>query len=304
MQGAGRVSRATALTLMFAAPVLWSTAGVVTRHVERAGGFEMVFWRSLFAFITVSVFLLLRKQNPFVDIRKAGLPGLLSGALWAVMFTGFMMALTLTSTANTLVVMSLGPVFTAVGARAVLKERVAPRTWLAVVACGAGIAWIAAGSGMEARGGRDVAGMLVALTVPLAAATNLVVLRAAARAERRVDLVPAVMLGGLLSCVVALPLSLPFSASGRDIALLASLGFFQLGLPCMLMVVASRVLPPPEIALIGLLEVVLGTLWTWLFAGETPAGATLAGGAVVLASLAFNELAGLRLPRRSGARTG
>ncbi|MGE5640097.1 MAG: DMT family transporter [Clostridia bacterium] len=279
---------------MFAAPVLWSTAGVVTRHVQQAQAGELVFWRSLFAFASVFVFLLLNNKNPFSEMRKAGGPGLLSGALWAVMFTAFMVALTLTTTANTLVVMSLAPVFTAIAARVVLKESIAARTWIAVVACGAGIAWIAAGSGVEARGGRDLAGMLVALSVPIAAATNVIVLRAVARGERRIDLVPAVMLGGLISSAAALPLALPFQASGRDLALLGFLGFFQLALPCGLMVVAARVLPPAEVALIGLLEVVLGTLWAWLFAGEAPGAATLAGGALVLGALALNELAAPR----------
>jgi drug/metabolite transporter (DMT)-like permease len=102
------------------------------------------------------------------------------------------------------------------------------------------------------------------------------------------------MLGGALSCLIALPFALPFSASGRDILLLASLGIFQLGLPCMLLVIASRYLPAPEIALLGLLEVVLGPLWAWLGAGEAPAQATLAGGAVVLIALAGNEIGGLR----------
>jgi drug/metabolite transporter (DMT)-like permease len=102
------------------------------------------------------------------------------------------------------------------------------------------------------------------------------------------------MLGGALSCLLALAFSPAFSATPRDIALLAFLGFFQLGLPCMLLVIASRTLPAPEIALLGLLEVVLGPLWAWLGAGETPAGATLAGGAVVLAALTLNEIGSLR----------
>ena len=62
----------------------------------------------------------------------------------------------------------------------------------------------------------------------------------------------------------------------------------------MLLVVASRTLRPPELALLALLEVVLGVLWTWLWAEETPATSTLMGGAVVLAALIFNELAGFR----------
>jgi drug/metabolite transporter (DMT)-like permease len=75
--------------------------------------------------------------------------------------------------------------------------------------------------------------------------------------------------------------------------LLAVLGCVQLGLPCMLMVRASWHLSAPEIALLALLEVVLGPLWAWLGAGEAPALATLAGGALVLAALLLNELAAL-----------
>jgi drug/metabolite transporter (DMT)-like permease len=102
------------------------------------------------------------------------------------------------------------------------------------------------------------------------------------------------MLGGAISCLIALPFALPFSATGRDVLLLAFLGITQLGIPCMLLVLASRALLAPEIALLGLLEVVLGPLWVWLGAGEEPGAATLTGGAVVLAALAGNEIAALR----------
>jgi len=104
----------------------------------------------------------------------------------------------------------------------------------------------------------------------------------------------AVMVGGAISCIVSLPMVFPFNSTTKDIALMAFLGVFQLGLPCMLLVLASRALLAPEIALLGLLEVVLGPLWAWLGAGEVPARATLIGGAVVIGALLFNELAGFR----------
>jgi len=275
--------------LMLVAPVLWSTAGVVTRHIERAAAFEQVFWRSLFAFAFVAFSLLLiEKKSPLKAAKAAGWPGLLSGAMWAVMFTAFVVALSLTTTANTLVVMSVSPLLTALLARMVLSDPLPLRTWLAAGAAAAGIAWMFGFSVEKSH----VAGMLVALVIPLATAVNVVTLRAAAA---KLDLVPAVMLGGALSCLVAVPLALPLQASARDLALLAFLGFFQLGLPCMLLVIASRTLLAPEIALLGLLEVVLGPLWAWLGAGEEPARVTLLGGLVVLAALAFNELSGLRL---------
>lgn len=276
---------------MVVAPVLWSTAGVVTRHIDRAQPTEQVFWRSLFAFLFVAAVLLLRRKNPW----NIGWPGLVSGAMWAIMFTAFLFALSLTTTANTLVMMSVSPLLTALLAWLFLKDPLPLRTWIAAGAAAIGIAWMFSTSVEKAH----VAGMLVALVIPVAAAVNVVTLRAAAA---KLDLVPAVMLGGALSCLVVLPLALPFQASGRDVALLAFLGFFQLGLPCMLLVIASRTLLAPEIALLGLLEVVLGPLWAWLGAGEVPAGATLLGGLVVLGALAANELptlgAGARVTRQ------
>jgi drug/metabolite transporter (DMT)-like permease len=97
-----------------------------------------------------------------------------------------------------------------------------------------------------------------------------------------------------------LPLAWPLQASLHDVAILAILGFFQLGLPCMLMVRASRGLSAPEISLLALLEVLLGPLWAWLGAGEVPAQETLIGGALVVAALVFNEMAGLRTPATRG----
>jgi drug/metabolite transporter (DMT)-like permease len=193
-----------------------------------------------------------------------------------------------------LVVIGLGPLITAVLARFTLADPVPVRTWIAIPAAAAGIAWMFS-DGVEPA---HVAGMLVAAVIPLAGAANVVTLRGAAA---RVDLVPSVMLGALLSCLVALPFALPFSASARDLLLLGLLGVFQLGLPCVLLVIASRTLLAPECALLGLLEVVLGPLWAWLGAGEVPGNATLAGGAIVVTALVANELASLR-PRSGSAR--
>jgi drug/metabolite transporter (DMT)-like permease len=280
---------------MVVAPLLWSLAGVLTRQIQSAGAFEMAFWRSSFAaaFVFVAL-LLLQDKRPWDSLREAGLPGLVSGAMWAVMFTCFIVALTLTTVANVLVVSSLGPLCTALLAWFMLREAIPARSWLAIVAASLGMGAMF-GAGFSASEPRHLAGLALALTIPVAGAINIVVLR---RSAAHLDLMPAVMLGALISATVTLPFALPFAASPRDLLVLATLGVFQLGVPCMLLVLVSRTLTAPEIALLALLEVVLGPLWTWLGAGEVPAGTTLLGGAIVLAALAGNEAAALAERKR------
>jgi len=283
-----RGQRLRAALLIVLCAGLWSLAGVFTRHLERADGFEVTFWRSLFCLLFVLAVLTWQTRGkPWVPVRAAGRAGLLSGAMWSVMFTCFMLALTRTSTANTLLVLSLSPLITALLARAVLGQTLGATTWGAILVAGGGIAWMVH-DGVTADG---LAGMTIALAVPVASAINIVTLR---RMHTSVDLVPAVFNGALLSCLATWPLARPFEASGPDLMILALLGCVQLGLPCMLVVRASRHLPPHQVALLCLLEVVLGPIWAWLGAGEAIGAATIQGGVIVLAALAGNELLGVR----------
>ena len=279
--------RPVALALMIVAPLLWSLAGVLTRGIERAGAFEIAFWRSAFAALFVAAALGgLQGAGAWRALRAAGVIGLVSGALWAVMFIAFIVALTMTTTANVLVTNSIGAFLTALLSWFVLREPVPARTWAAIAVATGGMA-LMFGAGLRADEGRHLSGMLIALSVPVAGAINIVMLRHSAS---RIDLMPAVLLGAVLSAAVTLPWALPFEATRHDYFVLAALGIFQLGLPCMLLVLVSRTLRAPEMALLGLLEIVLGPLWAWLGAGEVPAAATLAGGAIILAAVAANQL--------------
>lgn len=112
------------------------------------------------------------------------------------------------------------------------------------------------------------------------------------RHGQAVDLVPAVLIGAALSAAATLPWALPFQASARDLSLLGLLGLVQLAIPCVLVVYCGRVLKAPEIALLGLLEVIFGIVLVWVGAGERPAPAVLMGGTLVIGALVFNELLG------------
>lgn len=275
-----------AILTMVVAAFLWSIAGVFTRHLDSARSFEVTFWRSLFCALTmIAWFAYTQGWGAIAYVRASGKAGLVSGLMWAVMFTCFMIALTMTSTANVLIVNALSPLFATLLAWFVLKTFIPARTWLAIAAAMVGMMIMFA---KQAEGGAGVwLGMIVAFGVPVASAINLVTLK---KTHAHVDLAPAVLIGALISCAVTLPLSMPFSATEKDVLLLAILGIFQLGIPCVMMVRASAHLSAPEVALLGLLEVLMGPLWSWLGAGEVPPGTTLVGGAIVLAALVANEV--------------
>ena len=284
-----------ALLLMICAAVLWSIAGVFTRHLDEVRGFEITFWRSLFTAIFVAATLFWQQNTKvFSIIRNVGAIGVLCGLFWGIMFSCFMMALTMTTVANTMVVDSIVPFLTVILAWVFLKQRTPLRTWIAIMLASLGIVWMFAGSLAE-FGNTHLAGMAVALMVPIAAASNFVILKKVGHA---MDLIPTVFLGAVFSACLMLPLALPLQASLHDIGMMAILGVFQLGLPCMLLVKASRSLTAPEISLIAMLEIVLAPLWTWLGAGEVPSQATLIGGAFVLAALMLNEIAMLQKAKR------
>ena len=207
------------------------------------------------------------------------------------MFTAFMVALTLTSVANVLVTMSVAPFLTALMAWIFLGYRIPLRTWAAIVVAGTGIASMYIS---QVTGGQ-LAGTLVALCVPFAGAVNWTVVQRSQSRGHSIDLVPAVLVGAVISAVTTLPLALPFQASGHDLGLLALLGVVQLAIPCALSVVCARVLKAPEIALLATLEVIFGILLAWIGADEVPSQAVLAGGTLVVGALLANELVGWRM---------
>jgi drug/metabolite transporter (DMT)-like permease len=284
-----KLTHTRAVFLMVVVTLMWSTAGVVARHLEFARSFEVTFWRAAFTALSLMVILpFFCGRDVFFKIRYAGSAFWLSGLCWSVMFTAFMVALTLTSVGNVLVTMALGPLLTALIARIFIGHRVPLRTWLAIVVAGVGIVYMYA-SQLDSV---TLLGTLVALCVPIAGATNWTVTQHSHDQGHDVDMMPAVWVGAVISTLVTFPLAFPFQASTHDVALLGLLGVFQLAVPCVLSVRCAQILKAPEISLLQLLEVIFGILLAWLGANEVPSSAVLWGGALVISALVVNELIG------------
>ena len=305
-----RLSHTQAVFLMVAVTLMWSVAGVVSRQLEAAARFEVTFWRSAFTALSLLLILPLWRSAERSSNRAPTGQGFLlrhwgvlahsrtfwvSGVCWATMFTAFMLALTFTRVANVLVIMAAGPLFTALVARVFIGQRLPLRTWAAIVAAGVGIVYMygsqmwAAFTDPAANASGLVLGSLAALCVPVAGAINWTVVQRGQQHGQAIDLVPAVLVGALISAGATLALAVPFAATARDMAWLALLGLFQLAIPCALAVVCARSLKAPEVSLLALLEVIFGIVWAWLWAHETPGHEVLLGGSLVIGALLINE---------------
>lgn len=288
-----KLRHSQAVAVMVAVTLMWSIAGVVSRQLEQARSFEVTFWRSLFTLASLLVILpLWQGPGVFARMHWRSRAFWISGVCWAVMFTAFMVALTLTTVANVLVTMSLGPLLTALFSRVFIGHRLPLRTWAAIVVAGVGIGWMYGAQLLGDSAGGSLLGYAVSLCVPLAGAVQWTVVQRSQAHGEQLDLVPCVLVGAVISTAVTLPLSFPLAATGADVAWLALLGLVQLAIPCVLSVICARVLKAPEVALLALLEVIFGILLAWLGAGEAPGSTVLTGGALVIGALVGNEVLG------------
>jgi len=273
-----------AILFMIVAAVCWSSGGYLVRQLSITDAWEIVFWRSLFmALFVAGVLVVIHGRRVSRAVASVGWPGLMAGAFLAGTFFFFIGSLTHTTVANTNVLMSVSPFLAALGGRFLLREPVPLRTWLAMTVAFAGIVVMFADS-LDA--GRAL-GNLLALGVSFCFAAQLTLLR---KFHATVDMLPQVMIAGVISLVIAFALAPPFAASGRDLAILALMGCVQLGTGCLLATAASRHLSATELGLLALLEPILGPLWVWVLMGENPGPATLTGGAIVLAAVLANEV--------------
>jgi len=282
------LSHRKGVLLMIGAGLCWSTGGILVRSVALTDPWEIVFWRSVFLVVfMIGVLTLWHRRQLMGKILAVGFPGILAGALLASTFFFFILSVTRNTVANTLVLMSVGPFFVALSGRILLGEPVSLRTWGTISTALVGILLMFA-EGLDS--GRTI-GNLLALGVPVAFGLNVVILR---RTHASVSMAPMVMLAGIFSILVSFPFAWPFNPTLRDFVVLGVMGWVQLGIGCVLMVLAARYLSAAEIGIFSLLETILGPIWVWLGFGERPTDMALIGGMIVIFALLLNGLLGMR----------
>jgi drug/metabolite transporter (DMT)-like permease len=228
--------------------------------------------------------------HPADRLRRVGVAGVL-GALGLVFaFAGAIFALQATTVANAVFLFAASPFFAALLGWLLLKEPVRPATWVAIAVAGLGM-FIMVRDGLA--GGATAGNFAAVMSAAGFAAFTLTL-----RWGRLEDMMPAVVLGGLFSMIVA-AIVLGWRGEGlgvpvRDAAIAATMGAGMLATGMALYTLGSRVIPAAELTLLSMVEVLLAPVWVWLFLGETASAATFLGGGILLLAIAGNALSGVR----------
>jgi drug/metabolite transporter (DMT)-like permease len=257
------------------AALVWSSAGVLQRELS-VDVATQVAGRALFAALALLTFVVVSERRGAMRAFAIGRAELAVVVFGAIASGTFIVALNHTTVANVLFMQAAAPIAAAVIAWVGLREPVSRRTVLAMIVALGGVGLMVGGPG-----GAHGLGLALSVVMTLSFALLVVI----TRYRRDISMAPAICLSQVLVFTVAAPFADPGSLGSRDLALLAALGIGQIGLGLVFLTLGARLIPAAEVALITLLEIVLGPLWVWLAFSEHPSTTTLLGGAIVVAAV-------------------
>jgi len=239
---------------------------------------NIIFWRGIFMGISLTAFLILRDGvYRLLDFRNNWIKTIVSSAIFVVSGAGFVLSVENTTVANTVVILSMAPLFAALFTRTFLGEPVSSKTWIAMIVSLIGVIIIF----QDSLGSLNLKGDIIAVITAASMGLNLTFLRKNPELKRT----PIVCISGFMLGFAFLPLSNPFDMGVNSYIVLGAMGLFQMPLAMIFMASATRYISSPEAGMFQLIESVLGPVWVWLAIGEKPPKATFIGGAIILLTL-------------------
>jgi len=255
-----------------------SWGGFIIRSFEQASVWQILFLRSFFFLLGLIVFLLIvYKKNTLKKIKTSGLPAILGGFVLSFSFIAFVVAMSNTTVANVVFIISTQTMFLALFGFFYLKEKVSLIGSLSIFLAMSGI-FIMVGDSVSSG---SLFGNLVALAIPI----NFAILVMIIRKYKNLDMVPAVFYSGIFSCLYGLILSNSFSFTFHDIFMGFLLGVPQLALGFICITIGSRTTPSATIGLLMLSETLFAPIWVWIFLNEVPPMSVFFGGLIIILAI-------------------
>ena len=285
------ISKLPGPLLVFLGACCLSFGGLIVKSFEGATLWQILFWRSLFFIIVVSIFLLTTyKKNVFSAFKKSGFPGLLGGIILSCGFCGYVFAMYNTTVANTNFIIQTQTIFLVIFGYFFLKEKISKTTLISIILAVSGII-LMVGSSLSSG---QMLGNIVAFTMPLSFAFLILIVRK----YPNVDMLPLQLIAGICAMIIGYIVAGKVNISAHDIFLGFLAGFFQVGFGFILITIGARNTPSAMVGIIMVTEAVFGPLWAWLFAGENPQFIVLIGGSIVIFAVLLQFYTSLKTEKR------
>ena len=272
-------SRNKGLLLSIIGVLILSPDSLLIRLVE-LDDFSLIFYRSALPVIAILIYLIFNYQKSFIkSFYLIGVPGVIYSILYALTHICFVYSIQNTAVANTLVLIASAPIFAALFSIFILKEIASFFTWIVIITALSAMIIIGVGSFTTS----GLYGDFMALVVAIGMGFSMVLVRL----YKNKDLVPACLIGCLISALYALPFGINFGIDQYQIFYLLLMGLIILPIPFIILAIAPKYTPAHEVALIFLMESVLGTAWVWFVINEVPPLNTVIGGILLLGSVSI-----------------
>ena len=269
--------------LVFLGAVSLSFGGLIVKSFEGSTLWQILFWRSFFFIIVVTIFLLLTyKRKVFTALHNSGLPGIIGGIILSIGFVSYVYAMYETTVANTNFIIQTQTLFLAIFGYFFLKEKVSKMTLFCILVAISGIVLML---GTSISPGQ-MTGNLVAFLMPISFAILILIVRK----FPEVDMIPLQLVSGIIAMIVGLLMSPTIFISSKDIFFGFLAGFFQLGFGFIFITIGARSTPSAFVGIIMLTEAVLGPLWAWMFVNEQVPIPVLIGGLIVISAVVMQFL--------------
>jgi drug/metabolite transporter (DMT)-like permease len=274
-------------SLMAFVAVLFITPDSLFIRLSNVDTWGLVFYRGIIPFVTVLLgLLLIYKLNFFKILYSSGYHGLLYIGTFALTNITFVVSIQNTNVANTLVMIAMAPMLSAILGGIFLKELPDKKTWIAIFITFLSAVYIFYDSLQLGNFFGDILGLITALGLAVGAVTI--------RSAKKKNLVPAAVVGKLCVALFALLFIESFALSNNDLIIVPLMCIMCVAIPFVLVTIAPRFIPAAEVNLFFLLETIIGPIWVWLIIQEQPSLETIQGGVVIITTIAIHSFIKLK----------
>ena len=247
----------------------------------------LLFYRGAIPFIVVLIGLLIvYRSNFFKLLFSMGFPGIIYAGTFALTNITFIISIQNTNVANTLVMIAMAPMLSAILSAIFLKENPDKKTWTAIIITFLAVIFIFNDSIKLGNIIGDIFGIITAFGLAVGA----VVIRSA----KKRNLVPGAVIGKLIVAIFAVFLVKDFNLLGNDIIIVPLMCVVCVAIPFVLVTIAPRFITAAEVNLFFLLETILGPLWVWIVIKEQPSTETILGGFLIILTIAIHSFLAIK----------